>query len=322
MIAIASIGVMNALVAMVIFIRSRSSNRLMNQALALLSLLIAIRIGKVIAQTSDLYLIKALYFNLMHGAYLLLGPALILFLKAQVVQKFKPGRRDLIHIIPASLLLLLATVLRSSLEEGQWLNIYQLILLLPVPYVVFAGRLILKSPYKTKVCPWAILGLVALVILFNTAYFLFEFPFYLVTTCLVLAFALVLLLRFVEFRTSLVFKSVVNPSESEIMQFEVFEIYIHEHYHSFDLSMNTVSDSLGIPKHSLSRIINHQSGKSFSEYVNALRISKASELLSKEPQLKITAIAYEVGFRSISSFNTTFRSHTDMTPSSYREKFT
>ena len=59
--------------------------------------------------------------------------------------------------------------------------------------------------------------------------------------------------------------------------------------------------------------------KTFTEYVNDLRINKAIELLRTRNDMKVLDICYEVGFNNINHFNKIFRQITGTTPMSYRK---
>lgn len=59
--------------------------------------------------------------------------------------------------------------------------------------------------------------------------------------------------------------------------------------------------------------------KTFTEYVNDLRIIKAIELLRARKDMKVLDICYEVGFNNINHFNKIFRQFTGTTPMSYRK---
>lgn len=82
-------------------------------------------------------------------------------------------------------------------------------------------------------------------------------------------------------------------------------------------TLEALAAKLHIPEHQLSRVINTHFGKGFSEYINGLRIHEAKARLAEETTA-ITAIAYEVGFGSIASFNRVFKEMTGVAPSHYR----
>ena len=92
-------------------------------------------------------------------------------------------------------------------------------------------------------------------------------------------------------------------------------------YLDVDLSIHDVSDELGIPRHYLTQVINGILGKNFYTFINEYRIDEVKKLLSDRDYSKytLTAIAYEAGFNSKSSFNSVFKSATGMTPSQFKE---
>src|SRR5262249_30032184 len=55
----------------------------------------------------------------------------------------------------------------------------------------------------------------------------------------------------------------------------------------------------------------------FAEYLGRIRIESAMELLAHS-ELRISAVAFEVGFQALSSFNRQFRRFTRMSPTEYR----
>lgn len=86
------------------------------------------------------------------------------------------------------------------------------------------------------------------------------------------------------------------------------------------LSIQHLADKLSIPSHHLSQIINNKFKKNFYELINSYRIDEAIEKLKadKNSREKILAIAYDVGFNNLGSFNRAFKRHTGKTPSDFR----
>ncbi|NIF04780.1 AraC family transcriptional regulator [Chryseobacterium sp. Tr-659] len=87
------------------------------------------------------------------------------------------------------------------------------------------------------------------------------------------------------------------------------------------LTIQNISDDVGIPTRELSVLINHQLGQHFYDFVNTYRIEYAMDILKDVTKTKVTIleILYEVGFNSKSSFNTAFKKHTGDTPTAYRK---
>ncbi|QHJ05833.1 helix-turn-helix domain-containing protein [Hymenobacter busanensis] len=92
-------------------------------------------------------------------------------------------------------------------------------------------------------------------------------------------------------------------------------------YRNSELRLDTLADRLGLSRHHLSQVLNEQLGVNFFEYINALRIAEAQELLrnTSRQQLNIIEVAYEVGFNNKVSFNKAFKATTGLTPSEYRQ---
>ncbi|MEJ5049279.1 helix-turn-helix domain-containing protein [Chryseobacterium culicis] len=87
------------------------------------------------------------------------------------------------------------------------------------------------------------------------------------------------------------------------------------------ITIQNISDHIGIPTRELSVLINHHLGQHFYDFVNTYRIEYAMDILKDATKMKVTIleILYEVGFNSKSSFNTAFKKHTGNTPTEYRK---
>jgi AraC-like DNA-binding protein len=67
----------------------------------------------------------------------------------------------------------------------------------------------------------------------------------------------------------------------------------------------------------LSRHFKQATGLSYVDYIGRVRVEKA-KLLLQDSSLRISAIALEVGFRSLSQFNRSFRRVTGRAPRELR----
>lgn len=86
-----------------------------------------------------------------------------------------------------------------------------------------------------------------------------------------------------------------------------------------DLSLSMLSQKIKVHPNYLSQVINEKEGKTFFEYINALRIEEFKRLvaLPESKQYTIISLAYDCGFNSKSSFNKNFRKVTGLSPSDY-----
>ncbi|MDH7445657.1 helix-turn-helix domain-containing protein [Aquimarina sp. 2201CG14-23] len=88
-----------------------------------------------------------------------------------------------------------------------------------------------------------------------------------------------------------------------------------------EITLTKLSKQLGITSKQLSQVINQNRNINYSQYISEYRIAEAQRLLGlpEYRNFKISAIAYESGFNSISSFNTAFKKLTNTTAVQYRQ---
>ncbi len=92
--------------------------------------------------------------------------------------------------------------------------------------------------------------------------------------------------------------------------------HIHAEYRE-DLTLDALSDTVGISKYYLAREFHRLTGMTVIRYLNALRCEKAKPLLA-ENVLSMEAVANAVGFSSASYFARVFRTAVGVSPSEYR----
>jgi len=86
-----------------------------------------------------------------------------------------------------------------------------------------------------------------------------------------------------------------------------------------ELSLRSLSESLGLSTHQLSELINARLGKGFSRYLREQRVGAAKAMLCAEPSASVLSIGLSVGFSSQSNFYEAFREIEGMTPGQYRK---
>lgn len=84
------------------------------------------------------------------------------------------------------------------------------------------------------------------------------------------------------------------------------------------LSLENLSTDIGTEPHILSQVINTHYNCNFNQLINKYRVDLACELLNGT-EMKITDIAYETGFNSLSSFNAVFKKQKNISPSAFRK---
>lgn len=93
--------------------------------------------------------------------------------------------------------------------------------------------------------------------------------------------------------------------------------YVQEHY-TTNLTLKKAATVIHLSESAFCKYFKRAMGKTFSDYVNELRIIHAMMLLL-ETDLSIQSIAYESGFENISYFNRVFLKKKKISPGRYRK---
>ena len=90
--------------------------------------------------------------------------------------------------------------------------------------------------------------------------------------------------------------------------------HIAAHFQNPGLSGSSLAQSLGISQRYLQRLL-QETGKSFTEHVNELRLDRAFALLiAADSNRRVSDIAFEVGFSDLAHFYRLFKAHFADTP--------
>lgn len=93
--------------------------------------------------------------------------------------------------------------------------------------------------------------------------------------------------------------------------------YIDANYMT-KISLSSAANKACISKYHFSRVFKRVTSKTFQDYLNLIRIGKSRELLSSTT-LKITEIAFAVGYEDFTHFGRTFKRIVGHAPSHYRK---
>jgi AraC-like DNA-binding protein/ligand-binding sensor protein len=86
-----------------------------------------------------------------------------------------------------------------------------------------------------------------------------------------------------------------------------------------DLSLSQVAKAVNTSTFHFCKMFKKATGLNFTEYVSRVRVEKARNLLLN-PNLRVSEIAYEVGFQSLTHFNRVFKKITGRSPTDYRDQ--
>jgi len=94
--------------------------------------------------------------------------------------------------------------------------------------------------------------------------------------------------------------------------------YITEHQ-TEELSLDQVAKSVHTSKFYFCKMFKKSTGINFTDYLSRVRTERAKSLLLN-PNLRVSEIAYEVGFQSLTHFNRVFKRILGESPSDYRNQ--
>lgn len=96
---------------------------------------------------------------------------------------------------------------------------------------------------------------------------------------------------------------------------------IKKPYLDTNLSLPKLAESLNVPPHHLSQVINEMHGSDFSDFINHFRVDEVKRKIQDKnfQHYSLLGIALESGFNSKSAFNRVFKNLTGITPSEFRD---
>lgn len=113
-----------------------------------------------------------------------------------------------------------------------------------------------------------------------------------------------------------------NEEDKRITRIKEFMV-AEQPYLDPEFTIKTMADQMDMEVRELSLLLNNSFQQNFYDFLNLYRIEKAKEILKdpKNKRLTILEILYSVGFNSKSSFNTSFRKLSGLTPTQYRQRY-
>jgi AraC-like DNA-binding protein/ligand-binding sensor protein len=92
--------------------------------------------------------------------------------------------------------------------------------------------------------------------------------------------------------------------------------FIHAHQ-TDNLSLSQVARAVNTSTFYFCKMFKRATGLHFTDYLSRVRIEKAKNLLLN-PNARVSEVAYEVGFQSLTHFNRVFKKVTGQSPTAYR----
>lgn len=95
--------------------------------------------------------------------------------------------------------------------------------------------------------------------------------------------------------------------------------FVNQNYRQ-KISLEKVAEIAGYQNTAFCRFFREKTGKSFTDFLNEMRIGYACKLLI-EGNYTVSQICYECGFNNLSNFNRTFKRITSFSPKDYQKKY-
>lgn len=92
--------------------------------------------------------------------------------------------------------------------------------------------------------------------------------------------------------------------------------YIHQH-HTEDISLGQVAKAVNTSTFYFCKMFKKTTGINFTDYLSRVRIEKSKNLLLNR-NLRVSEVAFEVGFQSLTHFNRVFKKILGQSPTEYR----
>ncbi len=325
---VSCLGICQALFLCLYLVTLKKGNKKANVFLALMLLGLTIRIGKSVL---NVYLeVLPWQRNLGISGILLSGPFLWFYGRALLEKKKTFNSTDYLHLLPFGLFVLFCALIPN---DGRPIS-YAIYIGIFVHLAVYIGAavsvLLANKSVHSQLFKWyrnLIIG-VGLIWVFYMGNIAGIIPLYIggaiFFSFLIYTFSFLLLQRH-DFSLEKYRGSSMDTASSKRL-ITTLKTWFNSEEPFLDnaLTLAAVAKKMNGSPRDISRAINENENKNFSEFVNQYRIEKAKALLvdSKYHNEKIATVAYDCGFGNVTSFNLAFKSATQLTPSQYRKKFT
>ncbi len=327
-----TIGVINSLVLITFFLRTKKGVRIQNQLFALLVFALTLRIGKSVLLfifSDDLF---SFLLNLGLAGFLSVGPLFFLFTKSVLSKNFKLTYKHIFHFLPALIFIVFWWLI--AYNERHYLIrdlIYRTILIQYIIYMISTQKLICEIPENLSHIKKQLnyLNLALLIIwlpyMLNSVNSHF---FYLIGALVytgIVYFSLVLLINkgyIINFYPTKKYeKTGLTLEQSSHLASQVKHLMEKEEvFKDNTISLSKLAKRLKTSTHALSQVINENEQKTFYELLSYYRITAAKLLLKADSnKINISEIAFEVGYNSLSAFNKAFKQTTGQTPSQFEK---
>lgn len=330
---VGSIGVIISLLFGIFLLVTRTEQHKANFFLSMYLLAFSLRIGKSLFY--NYFPIDPVIRNVFLGVLLAIGPSLWLyvFLRKHPQHQLS-GKTHVWHYLPMLLFIALCWIIPN--DRGALAKLLHYLLIAHIfAYAVYTLYWLLRDDKKStshrerKIDRWLRFFVTTTVTVVTIYFFITQniIPYYMgmafLFSAVIIAFSIWWL------QNPFLFKIEAEKyGQSTLEQDEITELSStlkrlmtsENLYLDPDLSLGKLSKKMGVSSKRLSQVINQSENVNYSKFITNYRVLEAKKRLVADEysHLKISAIAYDSGFNSLSSFNAAFKSITSTTAVQYR----
>lgn len=336
LILISGLGVIHGLFLAVFLWTYPKGNQISNKILSLLLVVLSFRIGKsVLLEFAENLDVKLIFVGL--GMMMAIGPLFYLYTRSSTDKSFLISRKQLLHFLPA-----LAGVCLGLWVNDPWLKDqpkalfmimfglyyghYLIYLIISYKTIYFAQKeglhrdtyALLRLLFYALISIWVVyvLNLFDEFIPYILGPILYSLIAYIVSF-------IVIKNRYIETSEGVKYKTTpISNEQTEYLFAQVVKLMQDEKlFRDTEITLRSLSKKLNTSTQILSLVVNKKSQLNFNSFINQYRIEESILIFqnTKYDNRTIASIAFDVGFNSISSFNTAFKKHTEKTPLAYRK---
>ncbi|MES2652875.1 MAG: helix-turn-helix domain-containing protein [Bacteroidota bacterium] len=310
-------------------------NSVANKILCILILILSFRVGKsVFMELGDGIDLRLIFIGL--GTQLTLGPLFYVYTQLLIKPGYKIQVRYFYHFLPFIPALIFGFWITPLLVKQLPTSFFVLLFIIYYGhyfmYLMLSLQQILKAKHTTQkieIINWLKTLLVALLIIWLIYVLnLFEdlVPYIIgpisYSTLIFIVAIIALKNDYIAKVGTVKYKTTaIEVGEATLLYQKVLTlVYDQKQYKNHNVSLKSLSADLKTSPQKLSMAINANYNNNFNAFINSYRIAAAKELLLDPhfEQYTIAAIAYEVGFNSLSSFNDVFKKTTKLTPVDFK----
>lgn len=323
------IGIVNSFILIIYALTTKKGKTTTNYLFAFLILMLTIRISKSIVISFSFSLHEFLI-TLGLAGFLAIGPSFYLLSESIIKEKFKINAKHLTHLIPSFLLITLWFLIDDLRADWDyWHLFYRLILLQYMIYMTITIFHLNLGEFNRKdiIQQLNILGYFLSAIWF--LYLLNDvsgFPYIsgAILYSIIIYFSLVIIINkgFIINNSNPKYKNTGLKEDEKHRILATFKklMFDEKIYKSNTISLGFLSKKINTSTHALSQAINENFNQTFFEFIAAQRIAEAKQMLKQNRNTKVSDIAFEVGYNSLSAFNSAFKKSTGLTPTKFRNE--